>query len=136
MKIHSKQTDGDISLRFHHVYHRKNQYSQTTSRRLCMTDPEFNHGFTFDDQGRTDILHSPFFDVQFIEDDVTVEEYIDRILYQLTLAIEEHIPAGHWKIMSRPTNPPSPTPSTRNSALKATCLLVASLSLISIFLRK
>ncbi|KAL0916494.1 hypothetical protein M5K25_014014 [Dendrobium thyrsiflorum] len=103
------------------------KYSQATSKRLCMVDLEFDHGFAFDDQGRTDILHSPFFDVQFSEDDVTIEDYIDRILYQLTLTIEEHILAGHWNIVSRPTNPPSPTPSTTNSALKATCLLVASL---------
>ncbi|KAL0905440.1 hypothetical protein M5K25_023860 [Dendrobium thyrsiflorum] len=68
--------------------------------------------------GRTDILHSPFFDVQFSEEDVTVEDYIDRVLCQLTLAIEEHLPTGHWMIVNHPINPPSPTTSTKNRALK------------------
>ncbi|KAL0918226.1 hypothetical protein M5K25_010222 [Dendrobium thyrsiflorum] len=32
----------------------------------------------------------------------TANEYINRILYQLTLSIEEHILPGHWYIDSRP----------------------------------
>ncbi|KAL0924847.1 hypothetical protein M5K25_005705 [Dendrobium thyrsiflorum] len=30
-----------------------------------MADPDVDHGFVYDDQGRTDILGSPFFDVHF-----------------------------------------------------------------------
>ncbi|KAL0923156.1 hypothetical protein M5K25_007201 [Dendrobium thyrsiflorum] len=60
-----------------------------------MGDPNVDHGFLFDDQRRVDILGSPFFDVTF-GDDRTADEYVVRIIYQLTLAIEDQIPAGHW----------------------------------------
>ncbi|PKU71295.1 hypothetical protein MA16_Dca007292 [Dendrobium catenatum] len=51
------------------------------SLQLCMADPEIDHGFLFDEQGRTNILASSFFDVQLGHDE-TVEGYIDRIRYQ------------------------------------------------------
>ncbi|KAL0902847.1 hypothetical protein M5K25_028478 [Dendrobium thyrsiflorum] len=75
-----------------------------------MADPEIDHGFLYDEQGRVDILNSPFFDVHFSDEDVTANEYIDRILYQLTLAIEEHIHPEHWEIIGR--RPPPPMPAT------------------------
>ncbi|KAL0904028.1 hypothetical protein M5K25_026098 [Dendrobium thyrsiflorum] len=56
-----------------------------------MGDPDVDHGFVFDDQGRTDVLASPFFDVHFGNDEST-DDYVDRILYQLTLTIEAQIP--------------------------------------------
>ncbi|KAL0916446.1 hypothetical protein M5K25_013960 [Dendrobium thyrsiflorum] len=73
--------------------------------RVCMADPDVEHGFVYDDQGRTDILGSPFFDVHFGTDE-TVDGYIDRILYQLFLSIEEHISPRHWYVINRlPTSP-------------------------------
>ncbi|KAL0928237.1 hypothetical protein M5K25_000109 [Dendrobium thyrsiflorum] len=58
-----------------------------------MGDPNVDHGFYYDDQGRVDVLHSPFFDVAF-GNDTTADEYVERILYQLTLAIEDQLPAS------------------------------------------
>ncbi|KAL0919222.1 hypothetical protein M5K25_011304 [Dendrobium thyrsiflorum] len=96
--------------------------------------PNVDHGFLFDDQGRVDILGSPFFDVTF-ENDNTVDEYADRIIYQLTLAIEEQIPAGRWYLVScHPTSSDlatSPATSTQGLLL----LLVASLVVAYILLR-
>ncbi|KAL0919533.1 hypothetical protein M5K25_011632 [Dendrobium thyrsiflorum] len=78
----------------------------------CMADPEVDHDFVFDDQGQTDILGSPFFDLNLDVDD-SVEGFVDRILFTLVPSIEEHIPIGHWKIVSRPSNsPPLATSST------------------------
>ncbi|KAL0906933.1 hypothetical protein M5K25_025468 [Dendrobium thyrsiflorum] len=59
----------------------------------CMGDPDVDHGFLYDEQGRVDILQSPFFDVTF-GNDRTADEYVNRIIYQLTLAIEDRIPQG------------------------------------------
>ncbi|KAL0918133.1 hypothetical protein M5K25_010124 [Dendrobium thyrsiflorum] len=82
-----------------------------------MGDPDVDHGFLYDDQGRTDILGSPFFDVHFGNNN-TADEYIDRILYQLTLSIEEHIPTGRWCLISRPPTSPdlatAPVTTTRS----------------------
>ncbi|KAL0914067.1 hypothetical protein M5K25_017572 [Dendrobium thyrsiflorum] len=50
------------------------------------TNPDVDHGFMFDDQERTDIPGSPFFDVHFGTDE-TADDYVDRILYQLTQTI-------------------------------------------------
>ncbi|KAL0911303.1 hypothetical protein M5K25_019435 [Dendrobium thyrsiflorum] len=66
-----------------------------------MADLDVDHGFVFDEQGRTDILRSPFFDVYFSQDDVTADDYLDRILYRLTLSIEEHIRPSQWVILRR-----------------------------------
>ncbi|KAL0919475.1 hypothetical protein M5K25_011570 [Dendrobium thyrsiflorum] len=54
----------------------------SSPRQACMGDPDVDHGFVFDDQGRTDILASPFFDMHFGTDE-TVDDNVDRILYQL-----------------------------------------------------
>ncbi|KAL0918728.1 hypothetical protein M5K25_010752 [Dendrobium thyrsiflorum] len=69
-----------------------------------MEDPDVDHGFLYDDQGRVDILGSPFFDVEF-GNDRTADEYVDRIIYQLSLAIEDRIPSGRWYIISAPPTP-------------------------------
>ncbi|KAL0919395.1 hypothetical protein M5K25_011487 [Dendrobium thyrsiflorum] len=74
----------------------------------CMGDPDIDHEFLFDDQGRVDILGSPFFDVNF-GDDRTADEYVDRIVYQLSLAIENQLPPGHWYIISAPPTSPAAT---------------------------
>ncbi|KAL0907550.1 hypothetical protein M5K25_021965 [Dendrobium thyrsiflorum] len=77
--------------------------------------PDVDHGFLYDDQGRTNMLESPFFDVHFGNDE-TANEYIDRILYQLTLSVEEHIPPGRWYLVSRsPTSSDLATAPTTTS---------------------
>ncbi|KAL0906882.1 hypothetical protein M5K25_025412 [Dendrobium thyrsiflorum] len=55
-----------------------------------MADPEQDHGFVYDDQGQVDILNSPFFDIN-PEVDPTVEEYVDRIVFTLTAAIDDQL---------------------------------------------
>ncbi|KAL0922082.1 hypothetical protein M5K25_006044 [Dendrobium thyrsiflorum] len=97
-----------------------------------MADPEVDHGFVFDDQGQTDILRSPFFDLNLNEDE-SVEDYVDRILFTLVPSIEEHIPTSHRKIIGRPSSSPPPATSPTNYIIGAACLLVASLGLLSIF---
>ncbi|KAL0921544.1 hypothetical protein M5K25_008627 [Dendrobium thyrsiflorum] len=79
----------------------------------CMGDPDVDHEFLYDEQGRVDILQSPFFDVTF-GSDRTNDEYVDRIIYQLTLAIEDRIPQGRWYLIGRPSTPPNlaPNPAT------------------------
>ncbi|KAL0917234.1 hypothetical protein M5K25_012283 [Dendrobium thyrsiflorum] len=92
----------------------------------CMGDPNVDHGFYYDDQGRVDVLHSPFFDVAF-ENDTTADEYVERILYQLTLAIEDQLPASRWCLVSRRPSPPNPATSPATSTRGIPLLLVASL---------
>ncbi|KAL0916601.1 hypothetical protein M5K25_014128 [Dendrobium thyrsiflorum] len=98
-----------------------------------MGDPNVDHGFLFDDQGRVDILGSPFFDVTF-GNERTADEYVDRIIYQLTLAIEDQIPAGHWYLVSRrPTSldpATSPATSTRSFLLRLVASLVVAYILL------
>ncbi|KAL0905027.1 hypothetical protein M5K25_027199 [Dendrobium thyrsiflorum] len=93
-----------------------------------MGDPDFDHGFRYDEQERVDILHSPFFDVAF-GDDRDANEYVDRILYQLTLAIEDQLPQGHWRIIGHPsTSPnlaPNPAASTRSFFLPTNTDIIA-----------
>ncbi|KAL0906464.1 hypothetical protein M5K25_024961 [Dendrobium thyrsiflorum] len=100
-----------------------------------MKDPDVDHSFIYDDQGRVDILVSPFFDVPFGNNN-TADEYVDRILYQLTLVIEEQIPAGRWYLVSRPPtssdSATTPTTTTRSVFL----LLVASLGMAYLLLRQ
>ncbi|KAL0924950.1 hypothetical protein M5K25_005811 [Dendrobium thyrsiflorum] len=83
---------------------------------------------------RTDILASPFFDVHFGIDE-TVEDYVDRIPYQLTLSIEEHIPPGCWYLVSCPSSSPNPATSPATTTLRTACLLMASLSVLATFFR-
>ncbi|KAL0905941.1 hypothetical protein M5K25_024394 [Dendrobium thyrsiflorum] len=102
--------------------------------RLCMGDPASDHGFLYDEQGRVDILNSPFFDVSF-GNDRTADEYVDRVIYQLTLALEDRLPQGPWYIVSNPPTSPNPTSSPATYTLRVTCLLVALLSALAIFSR-
>ncbi|KAL0911104.1 hypothetical protein M5K25_017392 [Dendrobium thyrsiflorum] len=91
-----------------------------------MGDPNNDHGFLYNEQGRVDILNSPFFDVAF-GNDRNADEYVDRITYQLTLAIEDQLPQGHWCIIGRPSlSPnlaPNPAASTRGFFLPTVALL-------------
>ncbi|KAL0909598.1 hypothetical protein M5K25_020482 [Dendrobium thyrsiflorum] len=84
--------------------------------------------------GCTDILNSPFFDIRWGYDQ-SAEEYVDRILYRLSLSIEEHIRLGRWQIIGRPTSSPPSATSPANKILRATCLMVASLGLLITLLR-
>ncbi|KAL0911796.1 hypothetical protein M5K25_006297 [Dendrobium thyrsiflorum] len=99
-----------------------------------MGDPNVDHGFYYDDQGRVDVLHSPFFDVAF-GNDATADEYVERILYQLTLAIEEQLPANRWYLVSRRPSSPNPATSPTTSTRGIPLLLVASLLVVSLLLR-
>ncbi|KAL0926550.1 hypothetical protein M5K25_002788 [Dendrobium thyrsiflorum] len=100
----------------------------------CMGDPASDHGFLYDEQGRVDILNSPFFDVSF-GNDRTADEYVDRVIYQLTLALEDRLPRGPWYIVSNPLTSPNPTSPPATYTLRVTCLLVALLSALAIFSR-
>ncbi|KAL0918473.1 hypothetical protein M5K25_010482 [Dendrobium thyrsiflorum] len=84
--------------------------------------------------GRVDVLHSPFFDVAF-GNDTTADEYVERILYQLTLAIEDQLPANRWCLVSRRPSSPSPATSPTTSTRGIPLLLVASLLVASLLLR-
>ncbi|KAL0904811.1 hypothetical protein M5K25_026965 [Dendrobium thyrsiflorum] len=99
-----------------------------------MADPEVDAGFVFDEQGRTNILGSPFFDIYFGFDE-TIDDYVDRILYQLSLSLEEHIRPGHWIINSQSPPPPPPATFPADKVLRATYLTVASLGLLLTHLR-
>ncbi|KAL0926395.1 hypothetical protein M5K25_002621 [Dendrobium thyrsiflorum] len=89
-----------------------------------MGDPELDSGFEFDEDGRTDILGSLFFDVFFGADE-TADEYLDRILYRLSLAIEEHITPGRWIIIGHPPPPLTPAIFPSPRILSATVLVWA-----------
>ncbi|KAL0905351.1 hypothetical protein M5K25_023763 [Dendrobium thyrsiflorum] len=99
-----------------------------------MGDPNVDHGFYYDDQGRVDVLHSPFFDVAF-GNDTTADEYVERILYQLTLAIEDQFPARRWCLVSCRPSSPNPATSPATSTRGIPLLLVASLLVASLLLR-
>ncbi|KAL0909861.1 hypothetical protein M5K25_020768 [Dendrobium thyrsiflorum] len=98
-----------------------------------MGDPDIDHGFLYDYQGRVDILISPFFDVPFGNDN-TAGEYVDRILYQLTLAIEEQIPAGRWYLVSHPPTSFDPATAPTTTTRSVLLLLVASLGVAYLIL--
>ncbi|KAL0905025.1 hypothetical protein M5K25_027196 [Dendrobium thyrsiflorum] len=92
-----------------------------------------DYGFLYDEQGRVDILQSPFFVVTF-GNDRTADEYVDRIIYQLTLAIEDRIPQGRWYIIGRPSTPsnlaPNPATTTRGILLPTVALLIVAYILL------
>ncbi|KAL0925555.1 hypothetical protein M5K25_003902 [Dendrobium thyrsiflorum] len=99
-----------------------------------MGDPNIDHGFLYNDQRRVDILGSPFFDIPFGNDN-TADEYVDRILYQFTLAIEEQIPAGRWYLVSRPPTSSDPATAPTTTTRSVLLLLVASLGVSYLLLR-
>ncbi|KAL0906430.1 hypothetical protein M5K25_024925 [Dendrobium thyrsiflorum] len=66
----------------------------------AMVDPRIDHGFVYNAKGQVDILQSPFFD--FTPDvDHFVEEYVDRIIFQLAATIEKQISSVQWTISSK-----------------------------------
>ncbi|PKU69794.1 hypothetical protein MA16_Dca023613 [Dendrobium catenatum] len=100
-----------------------------------MADPELEWELVFDAHGNLDIQRSPFFDAGFDSDDDTVGTYLDRILPTLIHVIDKRRPDSEWIIDGRPPAPPSSASSPATSPLGITCLLVASLSLLTILLR-
>ncbi|KAL0928019.1 hypothetical protein M5K25_002252 [Dendrobium thyrsiflorum] len=66
-----------------------------------MADPERDFGIAYDDQGLIQILQSPFFDID-PEVDHTVNDYIDRILETVVLAVEEQLGAVEWRLAADP----------------------------------
>ncbi|KAL0924627.1 hypothetical protein M5K25_005473 [Dendrobium thyrsiflorum] len=57
----------------------------------CMADPEQDHDFVFDEQALINILRSPFFDID-LENNRSVEEYMERILFSLAAVIDQRRP--------------------------------------------
>ncbi|KAL0908914.1 hypothetical protein M5K25_023428 [Dendrobium thyrsiflorum] len=81
-----------------------------------MVDPGIDHGFVYNAKGQVDILQSPFFD--FTPDvDYSVEEYVDRIIFQLAATIDEQISSVQWTISSKVKKAPdgNPLPSLQSS---------------------
>ncbi|KAL0920377.1 hypothetical protein M5K25_009508 [Dendrobium thyrsiflorum] len=64
-----------------------------------MVDPERDHGFVFDNQWFIDIHRSPFFDVD-LENDRSIEDYVERILFSLATAINQRQPPVQWQLSS------------------------------------
>ncbi|KAL0920874.1 hypothetical protein M5K25_007889 [Dendrobium thyrsiflorum] len=81
-----------------------------------MDDPNLDSGFTYDEQGFVDILHSPFFDVN-LNIDGMVEEYLERIIFTLSNSIEEQIGNVQWTIITKPKQEYALTFSHRPSSL-------------------
>ncbi|PKU86750.1 hypothetical protein MA16_Dca020797 [Dendrobium catenatum] len=100
-----------------------------------MADPELEWGIVFDAQGNLDVYRSPFFDAGFESDEDTVGDYLDRILPTLIQVIDKHYPPSKWIIDSHPSTSPEPASFPAKSSLKITCLLVASLSLLTVLFR-
>ncbi|KAL0923683.1 hypothetical protein M5K25_007749 [Dendrobium thyrsiflorum] len=83
-----------------------------------MADPELDHGFVFDPQGRVDILQSLFFDIDF-DIDPSVEDYINRILFTLSNVIDEHQLSVQWQILQHTPVISSPTNSSLSNTTSA-----------------
>ncbi|KAL0915794.1 hypothetical protein M5K25_013250 [Dendrobium thyrsiflorum] len=66
-----------------------------------MTDPERDFGILYDDQGFIQILQSPFFDVD-PEVEHTVNDYIERILETVVMAIEDQLGTVEWRLATSP----------------------------------
>ncbi|PKU60588.1 hypothetical protein MA16_Dca027916 [Dendrobium catenatum] len=96
---------------------------------LCFADPEVDHGFLYDDQGRNNLIESLFFDVN-LDVDASVEDYLNHILFTLVPSIKEHI----LVTTSHPVDSPPPATSPTNYVVGTICPLVALLGLFSIFL--
>ncbi|KAL0913675.1 hypothetical protein M5K25_017152 [Dendrobium thyrsiflorum] len=65
-----------------------------------MVDPELDSGFVYKEQGFIDILLSSFFDLNPEVDD-SVEEYVERIIFTLSNAVEEQLSTVQWQITAK-----------------------------------
>ncbi|KAL0920432.1 hypothetical protein M5K25_009569 [Dendrobium thyrsiflorum] len=66
-----------------------------------MANPEHDFGIVYDDQGLILILQSPFFDVD-PEVDHTVNDYIERILETVVMAVEDQLGTVEWRLAADP----------------------------------
>ncbi|PKU87834.1 hypothetical protein MA16_Dca021180 [Dendrobium catenatum] len=66
-----------------------------------MADPNLDFGFIYNEQGNVNILPSTFFDVN-PEIDNSAKEYLDRIIFTLSEAIEEQLANVKWQITFAP----------------------------------
>ncbi|KAL0914831.1 hypothetical protein M5K25_015215 [Dendrobium thyrsiflorum] len=73
---------------------------------VAFSDPEVDHGFIYNDQGRVDIIKSHFFDFTPGVDQ-TVEEYVNRIIFQLAATFEEQISSVQWMIITKVKKAPN-----------------------------
>ncbi|KAL0915671.1 hypothetical protein M5K25_016106 [Dendrobium thyrsiflorum] len=99
-----------------------------------MADPERDNGFVYNSQGQVDIIRSPFFDLN-LEIDDTIDNYVDRILFTLTLAIEEHQVSGQWRIIGHPPTSAPPATFPLSNTTSVSCLLAALFGLLIFFFR-
>ncbi|KAI0496634.1 hypothetical protein KFK09_022955 [Dendrobium nobile] len=99
-----------------------------------MTDPEVDHGLTYNAQGEIDILLSPFYELDCEYDD-SMESYVNRILHCLVETIELQQPRVAWLLIGQSTTSSPPATCPTNKTLRATYLVVASLGLLLPFLR-
>ncbi|KAL0907306.1 hypothetical protein M5K25_021706 [Dendrobium thyrsiflorum] len=74
--------------------------------KLWCEDPANDHGFIYNDKGQVDILQSPFFD--FTPDiDHSVEEYVERIIFQLAATIDDQLSSVQWLLSNDGKHPMS-----------------------------
>ncbi|PKU70702.1 hypothetical protein MA16_Dca016900 [Dendrobium catenatum] len=66
-----------------------------------MADLELDYGFAYDEQGNINILYSTFFNFN-PEVDSSIKEYMDRIIFTLSEAIDEQLANIKWQIISGP----------------------------------
>ncbi|PKU59036.1 hypothetical protein MA16_Dca029107 [Dendrobium catenatum] len=105
-----------------------------SARQGCMVDPEVDSGFVLDAHGDIHITRSPFFDVGFDFDDI-VEDYLNRILPHLVGILDDQFSDYEWTINDHPPASPTPSSSPATSPLGITCVIVVSLSLLTILFR-
>ncbi|PKU63857.1 hypothetical protein MA16_Dca010775 [Dendrobium catenatum] len=99
-----------------------------------MADPKVDHGFAYTEQEEIDIFLSPFYEPDW-EYDVTVERYVNHIVYCLAGTIKLQRPRTPWTLIGHPPASPTPASSPATSPLGITCVIVASLSVLAILLR-
>ncbi|PKU81667.1 hypothetical protein MA16_Dca019665 [Dendrobium catenatum] len=66
-----------------------------------MVDPELDYGIACDEEENVNILQSTFFDFN-PKIDNSIEEYVDRIIFTLSEAVEEQLANVQWQIFSGP----------------------------------
>ncbi|PKU85062.1 hypothetical protein MA16_Dca022298 [Dendrobium catenatum] len=87
-----------------------------------MADPEVDHGFAYTEHGEIDIFLSPFYEPDW-EYNVTVERYVNRIVYCLAGTIDLQRPRTPWILLGRPPASPTPASSPTTSPLGITCVM-------------
>ncbi|KAL0913015.1 hypothetical protein M5K25_016444 [Dendrobium thyrsiflorum] len=87
------------SLRKRPPHMQELDFSNSLPTSNAMADPGIDHGFIYNTKGQVDILQSPFFD--FSPDvDHSMEEYVDRIIFQLAATIDVQLSSVQWLVGS------------------------------------